>query len=129
MRRQGVPGRGLTRPQVRTAPNDLAAAWAASATLSAGPVCSISAPSSTQTPAIYSAYHPATFVEDEMNTLNYIAKYVEYNLKVARYFLINDTRFHTQRLRTLLNREANLIHPVTLNEKMCYRLIYDRNPL
>ncbi|NQS85407.1 ATP-grasp fold amidoligase family protein [Pantoea allii] len=64
-----------------------------------------------------------------MNTLNYIAKYVEYNLKVARYFLINDTRFHTQRLRTLLNREPNLIHPVTLNEKMCYRLIYDRNPL
>lgn len=64
-----------------------------------------------------------------MKTLNYIAKYVEYNLKIIRCFLISDVLFHTQRLRPLLNREPDLIHPVTLNEKMCYRLLYDRKPL
>ncbi|MFB4356875.1 ATP-grasp fold amidoligase family protein [Pantoea sp. BS_4] len=63
-----------------------------------------------------------------MNTLTFIAKYCEYGLKVARCFIINDARFHTQRLRILLGREPDLIHPVTLNEKMCHRLIYDRNP-
>lgn len=64
-----------------------------------------------------------------MNTLNYIAKYLEYHLKVARSFLISDARFHKQRLRRVLTREPDLIHPVTLNEKMCYRLLYDRKPL
>ncbi len=49
-----------------------------------------------------------------MKTLNYIAKYVEYNLKIVRCFLISDVLFHTQRLRPLLNREPDLIHPVDL---------------
>ncbi|WP_439213512.1 ATP-grasp fold amidoligase family protein [Duffyella gerundensis] len=64
-----------------------------------------------------------------MNTLKSMLKKAEYQVKVIRSFLVSDETFHRRRLKKLYQFEPDLKRPLTLNEKICYRMIHDRNPL
>ncbi|MEF3108938.1 ATP-grasp fold amidoligase family protein [Raoultella sp. WB_B2P2-3] len=63
-----------------------------------------------------------------MNRLNYFLRYSEYLVKILRTHLLNDKEFHTRRLQKISGRKPDLVHPVTLSEKICHRMIYDHNP-
>jgi hypothetical protein len=64
-----------------------------------------------------------------MNKLNYILKYTEYLIRKCRVFVTTDLYFHTATLNRISGAHANLKKPVTLNEKICHRLVFDHNPL
>ena len=63
-----------------------------------------------------------------MNKLNYILKYAEYLIRKTRVFVTPDLYFHTAALNKISGSQADLINPVTLSEKICHRLVFDRNP-
>lgn len=64
-----------------------------------------------------------------MNKFNYILKYAEYLIRKSRVFVTTDLYFHTAALNKISERPSNLMKPVTLSEKICHRLVFDRNPL
>lgn len=64
-----------------------------------------------------------------MNTLKFMLKKAEYKAKVVRSFLVSDEAFHRRRLKRIYDFEPDFKRPLTLNEKICYRMIHDRNPL
>ncbi|QDI08576.1 hypothetical protein electrica_02456 [Klebsiella electrica] len=64
-----------------------------------------------------------------MNKFNALLKYSEYQIKKLRSYIISDRRFHAGRLQRIYGSRPDLKHPVTLNEKICHRMIYDHNPL
>ena len=64
-----------------------------------------------------------------MNKLNGHLKYAEYLLRKLRSFFTTDLHFHTTRLYKSSGKLSNLRQPVTLNEKLCHRLIFDHNTL
>lgn len=61
--------------------------------------------------------------------LKFMLKKAEYKAKVVRSFLVSDESFHRRRLKRIYEFEPDLKRPLTLNEKICYRMIHDRNPL
>lgn len=62
-----------------------------------------------------------------MNKLNYSLKYIEYLLRKSRVFFTTDLYYHTAALTKASGNASNLRNPVTLNEKICHRMIFDRN--
>ncbi|MCE0490895.1 glycosyl transferase [Pantoea sp. Mb-10] len=64
-----------------------------------------------------------------MTLLNHVSKHVEYLARKGRTLLTNDLRFHQMRLEKVSGRPGNIRQPVTLSEKICHRLVFDRNPL
>jgi len=64
-----------------------------------------------------------------MKKLLFLAKKTEYIAKVLRSFIVNDEDFLSQRLKEMQGSQPNLTKPSTLNEKICYRMIHQRNPL
>lgn len=63
-----------------------------------------------------------------MTLLNHVSKHVEYLARKCRTLLTNDVRFHQARLEKVSGRSGNIRQPVTLSEKICHRLVFDRNP-
>lgn len=63
-----------------------------------------------------------------MNKINYHIKYIEYLFKKCRTIFTKDISFHTKRLSKVTGNYTNLFNPLTLNEKICHRLIFKRNP-
>lgn len=63
-----------------------------------------------------------------MNKLNYVLKYAEYLIRKTRVFVTSDLYFHTTALNKISGSQADLNNPVTLSEKSCHRLVFDRNP-
>lgn len=59
---------------------------------------------------------------------NHILKYTEYVIRKYGALFTTDLRFHTRRLSRITGRRHNLKKPVTLSEKICHRMIFDRNP-
>lgn len=64
-----------------------------------------------------------------MNKLNYSLKYVEYLFRKCRGMMTSDLYFHTAKLNKASQTFVNLKKPITLSEKICHRLVYDRNAL
>ncbi|EAB2297560.1 glycosyl transferase [Salmonella enterica] len=64
-----------------------------------------------------------------MTKISYHIKYLEYFFKKCSSFLTSDIYFHTVRLNKISNEHSNLRNPITLNEKICHRMVFDRNPL
>jgi len=63
-----------------------------------------------------------------MNKITYHIKYFEYLLRKCRKILSGDISFHAARLNKISGVYPDLLNPVTLNEKICHRLIFERNP-
>ncbi|HHI2409075.1 TPA: ATP-grasp fold amidoligase family protein, partial [Klebsiella quasipneumoniae] len=63
-----------------------------------------------------------------MNKINYQIKYIEYFLRKCRTILTNDISFHADRLREISGTYPDLLNPVTLNEKICHRILFIHNP-
>ncbi|HDV3171093.1 TPA: glycosyl transferase, partial [Escherichia coli] len=63
-----------------------------------------------------------------MNKFKYYIKYIEYFIKKNITVFTNDISFHAARLKKISGRDTDLLNPVTLNEKICHRLIFDHNP-
>ena len=59
-----------------------------------------------------------------MNKINYQIKYIEYLLRKCRTILTNDISFHADRLREISGTYPDLLNPVTLNEKICHRILF-----
>ncbi|HFH2546567.1 TPA: ATP-grasp fold amidoligase family protein [Klebsiella aerogenes] len=64
-----------------------------------------------------------------MNNINYQLKYIEYLLRKCRTILTSDMAFHAERLSKISGKYPDLRNPVTLNEKICHRILFRRNPL
>lgn len=64
-----------------------------------------------------------------MNRLDYFRKYISYLAKKVTACAVADSQFHASRLKRISGRDHDLRHPVTLSEKICHRMLYDRNPL
>lgn len=64
-----------------------------------------------------------------MNLLKYTVKYIEHKTKIIRKLIVSDKSFHSKRYELVFNQIPNLKTPRTLNEKICYRLIYDHNEI
>lgn len=64
-----------------------------------------------------------------MNKFTYFMKYTEYFGRKLLTCMVQDQQFHSKRLKRLSGRTPDLINPVTLSEKICYRMIHDHNPL
>ncbi len=64
-----------------------------------------------------------------MKKSNYYFKYIEYLLKKIRCYFTTDLHFHTVRLKKVIANTPNIKKPLTLNEKICHRLVFDHNPL
>lgn len=64
-----------------------------------------------------------------MNSATYVLKYTEYLIRKCRSFLMTDLVFHTIRLKKISGKEPDIKSPMTLSEKICHRLVYDRNDL
>ncbi|TFB20515.1 glycosyl transferase [Lelliottia nimipressuralis] len=64
-----------------------------------------------------------------MNNATYVLKYTEYLIRKCRSFLMTDLVFHTIRLKKISGKEPDIKSPMTLSEKICHRLVYDRNDL
>lgn len=64
-----------------------------------------------------------------MNNATYVLKYTEYLIRKCRSFLMPDLIFHTIRLKKISGKEPDIKSPTTLSEKICHRLVYDRNDL
>ncbi|MDY0416905.1 ATP-grasp fold amidoligase family protein [Enterobacter sp. 170198] len=64
-----------------------------------------------------------------MNNATYVLKYTEYLIRKCRSFLMTDLIFHTNRLKKISGKEPDIKSPTTLSEKICHRLVYDRNDL
>lgn len=64
-----------------------------------------------------------------MNNATYVLKYTEYLIRKCRSFLMTDLIFHTIRLKKISGKEPDIKSPTTLSEKICHRLVYDRNDL
>lgn len=64
-----------------------------------------------------------------MGYLKYFAKKIEYFLKVLMSCIVSDKSYHEAKLRKIVYYEPDLENPVSLNEKICHRLIFDRNAL
>lgn len=62
-----------------------------------------------------------------MNKINYHIKSIEYFFRKCRVFFITDLSFHTARLKKISGAYANIREPLTLNEKICHRLVYERD--
>ncbi|MEH5099661.1 ATP-grasp fold amidoligase family protein [Atlantibacter hermannii] len=63
-----------------------------------------------------------------MNTFTRFTRYAEYQLKILRTWFSDDRKFHSARLKKVAGYNPDFINPLTLNEKICHRLIYDRDP-
>lgn len=63
-----------------------------------------------------------------MNKINYQIKYIEYLLRKCRTILTNDISFHAGRLSEISGTYPDLLNPVTLNEKICHRILFIHNP-
>ncbi|EOW6771543.1 ATP-grasp fold amidoligase family protein [Cronobacter muytjensii] len=64
-----------------------------------------------------------------MTSKNYHLKCVEFFFRKCRTLLTSDLKFHTEKLRKISGRPPNINVPTTLSEKICHRLVYDRNDL
>ncbi|EIX9211800.1 ATP-grasp fold amidoligase family protein (plasmid) [Klebsiella pneumoniae] len=64
-----------------------------------------------------------------MCTLKNTLKYIEYKVKIIRFYIVSDACFHAGRLCKIYGGHVNIEKPVTLNEKICHRMIYDHNPI
>ncbi|AGN83870.1 ATP-grasp fold amidoligase family protein [Enterobacter sp. R4-368] len=64
-----------------------------------------------------------------MNRFNYFMKYTEYLGRKLLTGMVQDHQFHSKRLKRLTGRTPDLVNPVTLSEKICYRMMHDHNPL
>ncbi|WP_447855782.1 ATP-grasp fold amidoligase family protein [Enterobacter sp. WI-ESBL-E8] len=64
-----------------------------------------------------------------MNNATYLLKYIEYLIRKCRSFLMTDLNFHTSRLKKISGKDPDIKSPTTLSEKICHRLVYDRNDL
>ncbi|ELX8378425.1 ATP-grasp fold amidoligase family protein [Providencia vermicola] len=56
-------------------------------------------------------------------------KKVEYSLKKLRTLVISDRLYLSNKFRKKLNYTPNFNNPKSFNEKVNYRMLYDRNPL
>lgn len=54
-------------------------------------------------------------------------KMIEYRLKVIRTLIIDDKTYRKNKFRKLFGTELNLNYPKTLNEKINYRMVFQRN--
>ncbi|MEX5807995.1 ATP-grasp fold amidoligase family protein [Citrobacter freundii] len=63
-----------------------------------------------------------------MNKVNYHIKYIEYLLRKCRTIFTKDISFHAKRLNKHSGNYPDLLNPLTLNEKICHRLIFEHNP-
>lgn len=63
-----------------------------------------------------------------MNKLEYYVKYIEYCIKKKSAVFTSDILFHAKRLKKISGNYPDLHNPVTLNEKICHRLIFEHNP-
>lgn len=63
-----------------------------------------------------------------MNKINHHVKYIEYLLRKSRTILTNDISFHADRLSKISGTYPDLRNPVTLNEKICHRILFRHDP-
>jgi hypothetical protein len=64
-----------------------------------------------------------------MNKLKYTIKYTEYLAKKCRTLVTSDFHFLRNRLDKYSGKSSKIKSPVTLNEKICYRLLFDKKPI
>ncbi|QZY78812.1 glycosyl transferase [Klebsiella sp. CTHL.F3a] len=64
-----------------------------------------------------------------MIKLKQTLKYFEYQILKIRSLIISDSYFLSARLKRIYGYKPDIRNPVTLNEKICHRLIYNRDPL
>ncbi|AIJ10451.1 MULTISPECIES: ATP-grasp fold amidoligase family protein [Edwardsiella] len=57
----------------------------------------------------------------------WLFKRVEYRLKILRTLLLSDKRFKAKRFQYDFGREIQLSPPQTFNEKIIFRMLFDRN--
>ncbi|AOP43230.1 ATP-grasp fold amidoligase family protein [Edwardsiella piscicida] len=57
----------------------------------------------------------------------WLLKRVEYRLKILRTLLLSDKRFKARRFKYDFGREIQLSPPQTFNEKIIFRMLFDRN--
>ncbi|MGU5952100.1 ATP-grasp fold amidoligase family protein [Klebsiella pneumoniae] len=62
-----------------------------------------------------------------MKKIKYHLKYIEYLFRSFRTIFTDDVSFHAKKLNQIGFRNPDLINPLTLNEKICHRLIFERN--
>lgn len=63
-----------------------------------------------------------------MNKVNYYIKYIKYLFRKYKTIFITDISFHATKLNKISGIYPNLLNPLTLNEKICHRLIFEHNP-
>ncbi|EPO1789111.1 ATP-grasp fold amidoligase family protein [Cronobacter turicensis] len=64
-----------------------------------------------------------------MSRLNYHLKCAEFFLRKCRTVFSSDLKFHTGRLREITGYCPDIKTPSTLSEKICHRLVYERDDL
>lgn len=64
-----------------------------------------------------------------MHMLKNSLKALEYRFKIARSWFISDRRYRLNKFQAKFKRSLNIISPCSLNDKINYRMIYDKNPL
>ena len=59
--------------------------------------------------------------------LKQIWKSIEYKYRALRTLIVSDENYRRRKFRKIFNQELNLSHPLTLNEKINYRMVFNRD--
>lgn len=59
--------------------------------------------------------------------LKQIYKSIEYKFRAMRTLIVSDEKYRRRKFRKLFNQELNLSQPLTLNEKINYRMVFNRD--
>ena len=54
-------------------------------------------------------------------------KLIEYNFRALRTLFISDENYRRRKFRKIFNKELDLSNPSTLNEKINYRMVFNRD--
>lgn len=54
-------------------------------------------------------------------------KLIEYKLRALRTFFVSDEKYRRMKFRKIFNQDLDLSQPLTLNEKINYRMVFNRD--
>ncbi|ATM18844.1 hypothetical protein CRN15_29165 (plasmid) [Raoultella planticola] len=54
-------------------------------------------------------------------------KLIEYKFRALRTLFISDENYRRRKFRKIFNKELDLSNPSTLNEKINYRMVFNRD--
>lgn len=55
-------------------------------------------------------------------------KLIEYKFRALRTLFVSDEKYRRMKFKKIFNQELNLSNPLTLNDKINYRMIFNRDP-